>query len=81
VGLDWLLRANYRTGKLVTQVQDLRDHTAFWRMPENDSLRYDRPSFTSFGKNHIGIFTAVMALGARVWKKYFFLLKSLPQSV
>lgn len=71
VGLDWLLRAHYKKGKLITQVQDLRDHTPFWRMPEDDSLRYDRPAFTSFGKNHIGIFTAALALGARIWEEKF----------
>ncbi len=71
IGLDWLLRAHFKKGKLITQVQDLRDHTPFWRMPEDDSLRYDRPAFTSFGKNHIGIFTAALALGARVWKERF----------
>jgi endoglucanase len=71
VGLDWLLRCNYSKDKLITQVQDLRDHEAGWRLPEDDSLRYNRPGFLGIGKNQIGIYTAVMSLAYRVWKEKF----------
>lgn len=76
IGLDWLLRCNYSKYKLVTQVQDLKDHEVGFRMPENDSLQYDRPAFAGIGKNQIGIYTATMAIASRVWsarfKKYEF---------
>jgi endoglucanase len=72
VGLDWLLRANYGKGKLITQVQDLRDHEVGWRLPENDTLRYDRPGYSGLGKNQIGLFAAALALGAKVWKERFY---------
>lgn len=71
IGLDWLLRANVNNYELVTQVQDLRDHEVGWRMPENDSLRFDRPGFVGMGKNVIGLYTATMALGSRIWKERF----------
>ncbi len=71
IGLDWLLRANYRKDKLITQVQDVRDHDVGWRLPENDTLRYDRVGIESIGKNQIGIFCAAMSLGAKVWKEKF----------
>jgi len=71
VGLDWLLRCNYAKYKLVTQVQDLRDHTVGFRMPENDTLRYDRPAFSGMGKNQIGIYAAAMAIASRVWSEKF----------
>jgi endoglucanase len=71
VGLDWLLRCNYSKDKLITQVQDLRDHEAGWRLPEDDSLRYNRPGFLGIGKNQIGIYTAVMSLAYRIWKEKF----------
>jgi len=71
VGLDWMLRCNYSKYKLVTQVQDLRDHSQKWRMPEDDSLRFDRPGYTGMGKNQIGIYAAVMALASRVWIEKF----------
>jgi len=71
VGLDWLLRCNYSKYKLVTQVQDLRDHDVGFRMPENDTLRYDRPAFSGLGKNQIGIYAAVLALASRVWSEKF----------
>jgi endoglucanase len=71
IGLDWLLRANYMKDKLITQVQDVRDHDVGWRLPGNDTLRYDRVGIESIGKNQVGIFCAAMALGAKVWKEKF----------
>lgn len=67
IGLDWLLRCRYGD-KLITQVQDLRDHTVGWRMPEDDPLTYDRPAFAGIGKNLIGIYSATLALASRIWK-------------
>jgi endoglucanase len=72
IGLDWLLRCRLRDDLLITQVQDLRDHQTGWRLPENDSLRYDRPGYTGIGKNIIGIYSAALALGARVWAERFY---------
>lgn len=72
VGIDWLIRANYNGKKFITQVQDLRDHENSWRLPENDSLKYDRPAFVGIGKNQIGIFTAVMSLTSKIWKEKFY---------
>lgn len=69
VGLDWLLRCYYSPFKLVTQVQDLRDHDVGWRMPENDNLQFDRPAFLGAGKNLTGIYSAVLALASRIWKE------------
>ena len=71
IGLDWLLRANYSKYKLVTQVQNLKDHDVGWRMPETDTLRYQRPGYVGIGKNQVGLYTAVMALGAKVWLEKF----------
>ncbi|GJQ64020.1 MAG: hypothetical protein SCALA702_30730 [Melioribacteraceae bacterium] len=71
IGLDWLIRADYREKRFITQVQDLRDHEVGWRMPEDDPLAFDRPGFTGIGKNLIGIYSATMASAARVWKSRF----------
>jgi len=67
IGLDWLLRCYYQKNKLVTQVQDLRDHEIGWRLPEEDALGFDRPAFVGIGKNLIGIYTATMAIASRIW--------------
>lgn len=72
VGLDWLLRCNYKPGALIAQVQDLKDHEVGWRMPEDDPLKYNRPAFKGMGKNLIGIYTAALALGAKIWKSKFY---------
>ena len=67
VGLDWMLRCYYEKNKLVTQVQNLRDHDVGWRSPEDDPLGFDRPAFVGMGKNLIGIYSATMALASRIW--------------
>lgn len=69
VGLDWMLRCYYQKNKLVTQVQDLRDHGVGWRMPEDDALGFERPAYVGIGKNLIGIYTATMALASRIWNE------------
>ncbi len=71
IGLDWLLRANFSKNKLITQVQDIRDHDVGWRLPEYDTLRYDRVGLEGIGKNQVGIYSAVMAIAAKVWKEKF----------
>jgi endoglucanase len=68
VGLDWLLRSYYENNKLITQVQDMKDHEVGWRLPENDPIGFDRPAFVGIGKNLIGIYTATMSLAYRIWK-------------
>ena len=69
IGLDWLLRANYHNKELITQVQDEKDQSVGWRMPEKDPLQFDRPGFLGIGKNLIGIYVAALALGSRIWKE------------
>ena len=72
VGLDWLLRCNIDNKTLVSQVQNESDHAIGWRLPENDSLQFDRPGFVSLGKNTIGIYVATLALASRIWKQKVF---------
>ncbi len=69
IGLDWLLRLNYENKKFITQVQDLKDHAQGWRMPEDDKIALDRPAYLGIGKNLIGIYSATLAMAARVWKE------------
>lgn len=71
IGLDWMLRSNFKKDKLVTQVQDLRDHNVGWRLPENDTLKYERTGYVGIGKNQIGLYAATMSIAARVWSNLF----------
>jgi hypothetical protein len=71
VGIDWMLRCNYKKGKLITQVMDKRDHEVAWRLPEDDPLKYERTAYVGMGKNQIGMFAAVMSLASRIWKERF----------
>jgi len=72
VGLDWLLRCNVDNETLVAQVQNETDHNIGWRLPENDSLQFERPGFVSIGKNTIGIYCAALALASKIWKEKFY---------
>jgi hypothetical protein len=72
VGLDWLLRCNVDNQTLVSQVQNQTDHNIGWRLPENDSLQFNRPAFVSIGKNTIGLYAATLALASRIWKEEFY---------
>jgi endoglucanase len=72
IGLDWLLRCRLKDDLLITQIQDLRDHSVGWRLPEDDSLRFDRPGYTGIGKNIIGIYSAALAIGSRIWQNKFY---------
>ncbi len=68
VGLDWMLRTQTDDSKFVTQVQNLHDHDVGWRLPEDDTLTFNRPAYIGIGKNLIGIYSATMALASRIWK-------------
>ncbi|MBI2417517.1 MAG: glycoside hydrolase family 9 protein, partial [Ignavibacteriales bacterium] len=71
VGIDWLIRCNYKDTKLITQVQDNRDHEQGWRLPENDPIKFDRPAFAGRGKSIIGLYSATLALAAKIWRDRF----------
>ncbi len=71
VGLDWLLRAQTKDNRFITQVQNLQDHEVGWRLPEDDSLTFNRPAYIGIGKNLIGIYSAALSLASRIWKKEF----------
>ncbi len=69
IGLDWLMRANFNNNRFITQVQDEKDKTVGWRMPESDPLGFNRPGFVGIGKNLIGIYVAALSIGSRVWER------------
>ena len=53
-------------------MQNEADHNIGWRLPENDSLQFERPAFVSMGKNTIGIYSAALTLASRIWKEKFY---------
>jgi len=71
IGLDWMLRAQTDDNRFITQVQNLQDHDVGWRLPENDSLAFNRPGYIGIGKNIIGIYVATLSLASRIWKDKF----------
>jgi len=71
IGIDFLLRCNFSDDAFITQVQDDRDHSVGWRLPENDKLTFDRPAFVKMNKSQIGIYSAALAIASRIWKQKF----------
>ena len=69
IGLDWMLRTQTNDNRFITQVQNLQDHDVGWRLPENDTLTFNRPAYIGIGKNLIGIYSATMALASRIWSE------------
>ena len=71
VGLDWMLRTQTKDNRFITQVQNLQDHDVGWRLPEDDTLTFNRPAYVGIGKNLIGIYSATLSLASRIWKEKF----------
>lgn len=69
IGLDWMMKMHYEPDKLLIQVQDLRDHNVGWRLPEDDTLMYDRPAYFLPSRVHCGSFAAAMALAHTIFLK------------
>lgn len=72
VGLDFLLRCNFADSAFISQVQDDRDHSVGWRLPEKDTLTFDRPAFVKMNRSQVGIYSAALAIASRIWKEKFF---------
>lgn len=72
VGLDFLLRCNFADDAFISQVQDDRDHSAGWRLPDEDAFTYDRPAFVKMNRSQIGLYSAALAIASRIWKERFY---------
>ncbi|MDK9701061.1 MAG: glycoside hydrolase family 9 protein [bacterium] len=64
IGLDWLIKAHFLPGKVLTQVTDLTDHSVGWRMPENDPLENQRPAYYAPSQAYSASTVAALAIGA-----------------
>lgn len=72
VGLDFLLRCSFADNAFISQVQNDNDHNVGWRLPENDTLTFNRPAFVKMNKSQIGIYCAALSLASRIWEQKFF---------
>jgi len=67
IGAAWCLRLRCAPRQFIYQVQDTRDHSVGWRLPEHDRLTADRPAFYGVGRNHLGRLAAALARAARAF--------------
>lgn len=72
VGLDFLLRCDFADNAFISQIQDDKDYTVGWRLPENDYLTFNRPAFVKMNKSQIGIYSAALSIASRIWKNKFY---------
>ncbi len=72
VGLDFLLRCNFADDAFITQVQDDNDHKVGWRMPDEDTLTFNRPAFIKMNRSQIGLYSAALAIASRIWRDRFY---------
>lgn len=69
IGLDWLMKMHPAPNRLLSQVQDLSDHTVGWRLPEADPLAGRRLGLEYPSRAHAGSAAAALALGAQVFRE------------
>ena len=69
IGLNWMIKMHYQPDRLLIQVQNKKDQTVGWRLPEKDPLEIERPTYDRPSKAHCGLFSATMALAANIFKK------------
>ncbi len=72
IGLDFLLRCNFADDAFISQVQNDQDHNVGWRLPENDTLTFNRPAYVKMTRSQIGIYSAALSLASRIWKQKFY---------
>ncbi|WP_290662824.1 glycoside hydrolase family 9 protein [Ignavibacterium sp.] len=72
IGIDFLLRCNFSEDAFISQVQDDNDHKVGWRLPEKDTLTFNRPAFVKMNKSQVGIYSAALAIASSIWKERFY---------
>jgi len=68
IGLDWLMKMHPKPGRLLTQVQDISDHSVGWRLPEDDPLAKGRIACEYPSRAQAASFAAAMAIGSRLYR-------------
>lgn len=69
IGLEWMMKMHYNPDRLLTQVQDHRDHLPVWRLPDFDPMVADRPAYYRPSRAQCGTFAAAMAIGKVVFSR------------
>jgi hypothetical protein len=67
IGLDWLMKMHPEENRLLSQVQDLKDHDVGWRMPENDPLATKRFGYEFPTRSMAASASAAFAIGSQVF--------------
>jgi hypothetical protein len=66
--LDYLTKTFPDENTFVIQVANRFDHHQGWRLPENDLLDGKRPALCALSRVHMGMTSASLALGAKIFR-------------
>lgn len=69
LGMVWLMKMHPKADILLSQVQDIADHSSGWRMPEDDTLAGKRYGYTPASQAQAGSIAAALAIGSRLYHK------------